>query len=157
MRLRVLLPLVLLGVAAASSPGAASTSTCIPAGVAVACIADASGSAGSCDTQGYAYGYDSVFVYAPGAAVVTAYAGHSCYAGPGLSQEATSITAAAYTPVAAAEVGWSAVDQEDATGSYHFCTVQVVAGTFATGWNAASAPCPLPPPDPGWGRLVPPL
>lgn len=156
MRLRVLLPLVLACVAAASLPGA-STSVCLPAGVAVACAADASGSAGSCETQGYAYGYDSLFVYVPGAAVVTAYAGHSCYAGPGLSQEATSITAAAYTPVVAAEVGWSAVDQEDATGSHHFCIVQVVAGTFATGWNAASAPCPLPPPDPGWGKLLPAL
>lgn len=154
MRLPTTALLALLAVLGSTMPAAASTSACVPAEVALACVADANGSAGSCDTQGYAYGYDSVFVVSP-AAIVTFYAGHACYSGPGLTQEATSISAAAYTPVVAAQAEWSAVDQEDASGSYHFCTIQVVAGNFVTGWNTASAPCPVPPPNPGWGHLLP--
>lgn len=133
----------------------ASGSVCVPLGVGGACVFDENGSAGSCDTQGYAYGYDLVLVVTP-VAFADAYAGRSCYAGPGLSQETSSVGADAFTPVVAAQFHWASATQTDAGGEHASCSMQVVVGAVLVGWYVVSQPCVAGgPPDAGWGHLLP--
>lgn len=140
-----------LPVASADTPACAA-----PAPGVVACAGEGSGAAGSCEEKGYAYGYDTAFVFTP-AAILVAYAGHSCAASPTFEQEATSVQADAFTPLFAVQLQWAHVAETSTQGgAFEACTVQIVLGT-SLGWNGLTQPCPAgaAPPDPGWGRLLP--
>lgn len=150
--MRILLALLALSLAAPLA--SADPFVCMPVLVGFACGGEGAASQGSCDTAGYAYGYETLFVFSP--AILIVYAGHSCYAGPGLEQETTSISADVFTPVAAVQFQWADVHQESTSGTYDACTMQLVVGTLA-GWHTLARPCPqdLAPPNPGWGNILP--
>jgi hypothetical protein len=144
----------LLLVALAAPVASASTYACAPStGLVTACAGDVHASAGSCETAGYAFGYDTVFVASP-VEVAYVYAGHSCYTDATLQQEATVIDAGIYTPVVATQLDWADARQTTPGGTTAFCTMFVTVGT-TLGWNSVTQPCVVPPPDPGWGHLLP--
>lgn len=154
--MRALLLALVAGSLLATPPAHADPYACVPppAPGVYACAGEASAQQGSCDTTGYAYGYDTVFVFSP--AILIVYAGSSCYAGPGLQQETTSVSLDAFTPVAALQLQWADARQESGSGTYDACTLQLVVGT-PLGWRTVAQPCPAGagPPDPGWGDLLP--
>ena len=127
---------------------------CVPTDIGFACAGEGHASEGSCESAGYAYGYDTVILYSP-AGLVAVYAGHSCYASPTLTQDGTSISADVFTPVAAVQFQWAAYEQTDESGTTSSCSMEAHVGS-SFGWNTISDPCTAgAPPNPGWGELLP--
>ena len=135
---RIALTLLLL---ALSAPSATAAPLCEPAGA--VCVTDESSSDGECANGGFQAGTTSVDAGLQGTA--TASAGGSWYCAG--TQHYHSIGGGAATPAGAVAVAWTEYGYSDPeNGEFSDCFVAT---------PLLFQPCPVSPPNPGWGSLLP--
>lgn len=150
-------PLALVLFCASSLAPPAGAQTCqVAAGGTAVCLYEETIDDGTREAQNGGSEFSATNLHAhSGAFAVTVFGAESCYDFGDFGSYTHGIFAFMNTPAGFLMAWWSYDEFYNEFGSGSFCTIAAYDDVLGTGFTFLD--CPLPPPNPGWGHLLPPL